>query len=449
MTLIAPNSPPPSRHAHYDVAVVGAGAGGICAALASARSGARTLLIEREPRIGGTGVHSPVSLVCKFHGTDHRPINLGIHRELFPEIYLHSTRDKRPTAKRLTYDEKQLYARYCALVAAEPLLTLETGVAMTGVEVSDRRIQFLQLADGRRFTAAVYIDSTANAHLSLAAGMTTMKGRAIDGAMQSATLTFALTGIDSSQLRDPDFTTRGGLDSLLDELTPLYRESKARGETSNPRSTVQAFPYPDGQRLLFNSNEILGVDPTVPDSIENARASASRMVEELVTVVRRHPAFAAATVEFVSSQLGVREGPRVLGDYVLTQEDCLGEARFDDMVAACAYEIDIHDPDGAETQLIDIPGSGYYHIPFRCLIARDADNLLVGSRCISSTHEAHSSFRVISGVSAIGQAAGTAAAIAARLPSAAVRDVSAQWIRHLLREQVQFVEGSVSPPPLR
>lgn len=431
----------------FDVIVVGAGAGGICASLAAARSGARTLLVERAPQVGGTGVHSPVSLICKFHGTDHRPINLGIHRELFPEAYLHSTRDKRPSAPRLTYDERVLFERYQRLLNAEPNLVVRTSTEMTAVSVHQRRIQSITLADGAQIFAPIFVDSTANAVLSRLAGMDTMKGRQQDGAMQSATLTFALENIDTSHLRDPDFTTRGGLDSLLEELTRLYRQAKQEGRTTNPRVTVQAFPYPDGKRLLFNSNEVLGVDPTRSGSIKEATTAAQRMVEELIAVVRQHPAFTQSQVSFVSSQLGVREGPRVVGDYVLTQEDCLGEARFEDMVAACAYEIDIHDPDGAEAHMVDIPGSGYYHIPYRCLIARDAENLLLASRCVSATHEAHSSLRVMSGITAIGQAAGTAAALAARLSPASVRGVMASWIRHTLREQVQFVEGTTEKAP--
>ena len=171
------------------------------------------------------------------------------------------------------------------------------------------------------------------------------------------------------------------------------------------------------------------------------------MVAELFEIIRRHPAFSGASLEMVAPRLGVREGRRVHGDYTLTEGDCLGEARFDDMVAACGYHIDIHDPGGESTRLDEIPGSGYYHIPYRCLVAKDAENLLIGSRCISGTHEAHSSYRVISCVTAIGQAAGVAASLAAALCGGSVRGVSAEWIRHVLRWQVQFVEGPCSAPP--
>jgi len=431
----------------FDVIVIGAGAGGICGALAAARSGARTLLLEKGSSIGGTGVHSPVSLICKFHGTDHRPVNLGIHRELFPHAYLHSTRDRRTTAPRLTYDDKELARRYVDLLDREKGVEVRTGDGVSTVKASHRRIQSVRTDSGVRLSAPVLVDATADGNLAELAGASCMKGRESDGALQSATLVFGLSGVRKSSLRQPEYATRGGLQSLWNDLNKIYHKAKATGAITNPKGNVVCFPYPDGERLLFNSNEILGVDPTVPGSVEKALEKGQGYIDELVAVLRHHPAFREAKIEFVAPKLGVREGRRIAGDYCLTEDDCLGEARFDDMVAACAYEIDIHDPRGEKTRMVDIPGSGYYHIPYRSLIARDLDNLLLGSRCISGTHEAHSSYRVISGVTAIGQAAGTAAALASRYTGGLVREIPSAWVRHVLREQVQFVEGETAIPP--
>lgn len=431
----------------FEVIVAGAGAGGICAAVAAARTGARVALVERNAEIGGTGVFSPVALVCRFHGADHRPVNMGIHRELFFEIYRWSTKDNRLTSPRLTYDEKVLKERYDALVAAEDNLTLLTGSGITAVDTENGKLTAIELENGDRLGARVFVDGTADGNLSAMAGCGFEKGRARDGAMQSATLTFALGNIDTSKLRIPEFSSRGGCDSLWEELDALYLKAKEEGRTANPKNNIVAFPYPDGKRLLFNCNEVLGVDPTSEESLAEGMERGRQYVEDLVAIFRGHPAFSNARIEFISPILGIREGRRIHGDYTLTEEDCFGEARFDDMVSACAYDIDIHDPEGGPTRLEPIPGSGYYHIPYRCLIAKDMTNLLLGSRCISGTHEAHSSYRVISSVTAIGQAAGTAAALAARHTGGSVREVPSPWIRHTLREQLQFVEGTVEPPP--
>lgn len=433
----------------YDVVVAGAGAGGICAAVAAARAGARVLLVEKSEAIGGTGVHSAVALVCRFHALDHRPINIGIHAELFPEIYAYSTCDRRPSTPRLTYDEEQLALRYQRLIAHTPGLEVRLRSGVREVIRKERRLEALILDNGMAVSGKVFVDGTADGNLAALAGCECMKGRTEDGRLQAATLTFTVGGVDQSLLKIPEFRTRAGVDSLWQEMTEVYLGAKKRGETDNPKSGVVAFPYPDGERLLFNSNEILEVDPTVPGSVEQAYETGRRYMEELMAILRRDlPAFREARILKVHPRLGVREGRRVVGDYILTEGDCLAPARFEDMVAACAYEIDIHDPEGGETRMVRIPDPGYYHIPYRCLIARDADNLLMGSRCISGTHEAHSSYRVISGVTAIGQAAGVAAALASGLTEGQVREVSAEWIRYVLREQIQFVEGQRTCPPL-
>jgi hypothetical protein len=407
------------------------------------------LLVEKFPEIGGTGVHSPVSLVCKFHGTDHRPINLGIHQELFPAIYAHSTRDFRPTAKRLTYDEKELFQTYKRLVAAEDNLEIHTGVAVESVTQNQDTLESVTLSDQSEVCAKVFIDATADGNLAAMAGCGFEMGRVQDGAMQSATLVFGVEGVDRSKLLMPDISTRGGLDSLWAELTPLFLAAKAAGKTDNPRKSVVAFAYPDGERLLFNSTASLGVDPTSEASVEEALRTAEKQIHELFGIIQEHPAFQSSRIDFIARKLGVREGRRIHGEYTLTKEDCLGEARFGDMVAACAYELDIHNPQGGDAFMQNIPGSGYYHIPYRCIVARDKTNLLLGSRCISGTHEAHSSYRVMSGVSAIGQAAGTAASLAVSHGGGSVREVPASWIRYVLRNQAQFVEGTIEEPTPR
>jgi hypothetical protein len=234
---------------------------------------------------------------------------------------------------------------------------------------------------------------------------------------------------------------------VSDALLPLYAAIRQRGGTTNPREDILCFPDRPGTSLLFNQTRISGADPTDPASMEKAMAEGRKQVQEFWDAVRVHPAFRKSSGVTIFEKLGIREGRRVVGDYILTVEDCLGEARFDDMVAACGYGVDIHDPDGSgRTQLKDIPGSGYYHIPYRCLYARDFRNLLLGSRCISGTHEAHSSYRVMPPVSAIGQAAGTSAGLVCQLSLGDVREVDPAWLRHELEAAGQFVEGVRQAP---
>jgi choline dehydrogenase-like flavoprotein len=423
----------------YEVIVAGAGIGGICAAIAAARQGARTLLVETGAEIGGTGVHSPLGLICQFWDRAGQPISRGLHREFFPVAYDRSV----VPGTVLSYDHRELQAKYRAALAAEPQLTVVTGTPVLAVEREGRQITAVQLGGttARRCTAAVFIDATADGNLAALAGCGFDLGRAEDGRLQPATLTFLVDGIDIAH-----FAPEGGglrrwdqIHRVMSELNPYYLAAKAAGELDCPREDVLCFPYPDGRRILFNQTRMLGIDPTDPASVARGEAQGRAQIERFITAIRQHPAFAQAFVTEIASRLGVREGRRIHGDHTLTAEECLAECRFPDMVSACAYPVDIHSPTGAGTRIEHIPGSGYYHIPYRCLIARDADNLLLGSRCISGTHEAHASYRVMSSIAPIGEAAGVAAALAAA-GRQGVRAIPASTIRAVLAANGQFVE---------
>ncbi|NOU62876.1 FAD-dependent oxidoreductase [Paenibacillus sp. LMG 31461] len=433
------------RTHHYDIIVVGAGIGGICAALAAARQQCSVLLIEKDEEIGGTGVHSPVGLVCRFWDANGRPVVEGIHRQLFPEAYsiLENQSSQVPV-----YDEAELKETYMRLLRQEASLDIWSGTEVTRVHVKDGRIVALQTEGGwcAEVAAQVFIDGTADGNLAALAGASFQMGRTEDGKMMSATLTFKLSGFDKTQLRNPDITDWHGIRQLREELTPYYLKLKLSGGTRNTRDKVLCFPYPGGEALLFNSTALLNVDPTQPETVREALEAGKQQIEELLSAIRVHPAFAESSVDFVSRKLGVREGRRVEGDYRLTGEDCIREARFPDMIAAGAYDIDVHDPEGGSAKPMGIPGSGYYHIPYRSIIAKGFHNLLLASRCISGDFVAHSSYRVMSNISGFAEAAGIAAALTVRTQRRDVRDVPASEIRYMLRQQGQFIEGETEPP---
>lgn len=352
-----------------------------------------------------------------------------------------------------TYDEKQLKATYEMLLQAEPDIHVLTGHKVTGAESLDGSIVSLAVESSNgetlRVSGHVFLDATADGNLSAMAGAECQMGREEDGRMQTATVTFKMIGFDSAKLVNPRITTWGGIRSLREELSVYYQQLKEAGGTTNPRPSVLCFPYPDGRGILFNSTAVTDIDPTNAESISAGMRIGTEQALQLAEAVKRHPAFAQAKVEFIAPKLGVREGRRVVGDYMLTADDCLSGRTFDDMVAACAYSLDIHDPLGGGSKLVNIGGPGYYHIPYRSLIAKGWDNLLLSSRCIGGSHEAHSSYRVMSGISAIGEAAGTAAALTVWAKADNVRDVPAAQIRYVLQAGGQFVEGPVEKVTLR
>lgn len=433
----------------FDVVVAGAGIGGVCAAVAAARGGCRVALLEAAPEIGGTGVHSPVGLVCTWFDATGRPINKGLYAEILPYLY---APDGHPREDIHTYREEELKAAYLRLLKAESCLSVFTSCAVAGAARSDGTLTSVHTSDGREFSATVFVDSTADGNLAAVAGASFQKGREEDGQLQPGTLTFRVEGVDFRAFGlDPSKPRWARWDNFHvfgDALLPLYRKVKDAGLTSNPRSGILCFPDREGTSLLFNQTHITGLDPTDPASLRGAMEEGRKQIAEFWEAVKGHPAFARVSKVTIFEKMGIREGRRIVGDYILTGADCLGEARFDDMVAACGYAVDIHDPSGSGGACLEwIPGSGYYHIPYRCLYSKDFSNLLLGSRCISGTHEAHSSYRVMPPISAIGQAAGTAAALMTRLGKTDVRQIDASWIRNDLKKAGQFVEGFCASAP--
>lgn len=433
------------------VVVVGAGIGGVCAAVAAARAGATVALLEAGSQIGGTGVHSPVGLICTFADRSGRIINDGLHREFFPQIAEGS-----PSGFK-SYDERELIHRYQtalhSLLHLHVLTSARVQYAYTDDSRNDR-IRLLRLHDGSTIEGQVFVDATADGNLAVLAGAKSMVGRNEDGAFQPSTLTFIVEGIEwskfAAELPENGPHDWASLGRARQELNPFYQDLKARGGTSNPREDVLFFPLPERPGcVLFNQTRITGVVPWDEDSVASGLREGRKQIDEFWGAIKQHPAFVHARIAKISEKLGIREGRRIQGDYVLTAEDCLGEARFNDMVAACGYALDIHNPTGSGTVMKPIPGSGYYHIPYRSLCAAGFHNLLLGSRCISGTHEAHSSYRVMSAVSAIGQAAGVAAALASTHCPADIRAVDPSIIRGVLQSQHQFVEGPVTPPAIQ
>ncbi|MDF3129627.1 FAD-dependent oxidoreductase [Kiritimatiellaeota bacterium B1221] len=434
----------------FDVVVAGAGAGGICAAVGAARSGAKTLLIEAQDRIGGTGVFSPLGILCGLGPGGNQNVNDGFLPELYPHLFPCRASDETITY----YDAEDLSARYQSLVAGEDNLEVWTSTRVEACEVDGKSIQSLEVsgAVSARVTAAFFIDGTANGNLAVMAGADFQVGRTADQQMQPSTLTFVISNIKSELLSADGITpfraeNWGDIKQIKKALglNEAYQRLKEEGRTSNPKRGDQGvlfFPSPDARTLVFNHTRVTGIDPTDPDSVKQGYQKAEKQIYDLWNEIKDHPALVEAELK-ISPVLGIREGRRIVGDYMLTQEDCLGEARFEDMVAACCYPIDIHNPEGGDTEMRDIPGSGYYHIPFRCLCAKGWGNLLLGSRCISGTHEAHSSYRVMAPLTAIGQACGVAAAEAAQHQYTDIREVPVSKIRALLKEQNQFVEGLV------
>ncbi|WP_409344332.1 FAD-dependent oxidoreductase [Paenibacillus sp. MBLB4367] len=391
----------------YDVIVAGGGPSGIAAAVAAARMGAETLLVERYGFLGGAGTAMMVNPWMSYWASGGSNVQLifGVLQELIDRMtemgmYGHP---KQKTA----FDPEALK------VAAEQLC-LEAGVTLlyhsflgeARMDEAGTRIETVRFANKAGLVdlkADMYVDTTGDADLASFAGAIVEKGRAVDSLSQPMTLNFRMANVDMELM-----PTRA-------EITELYLEAKRRGDIDCPRENVLWFYANQPGVIHFNTTRVLRKDATNPWELTEAEIEGRRQTQQLVRFLKAEvTAFRDAYLQTTAPQIGVRESRRVVGEYMLTAEELLASCRFEDVIARGAYPVDIHNPDGAGTILQHLPEGEWYDIPFRTLVPKRIENLLIGGRPISATHEAHSAIRVQPIAMAIGQAAGTAAALCAK-----------------------------------
>lgn len=197
------------------------------------------------------------------------------------------------------------------------------------------------------------------------------------------------------------------------KMQDLYKEYKKSGKIKNIREDILAFDMPIDGVIHFNSTRIVKKNPTDAFDITQAEIEAREQVFELFMFLKNNlEAFKNSQIIMTASHIGVRESRMIMGEYILTAEDLKNCVKFDDAIAVGNYDIDIHNPEGSGTSHYYFGPGEYYSIPYRCLTPQGTNNLLVAGRCISSTHEAQASYRIMPICCCIGEAAGTAAAVA-------------------------------------
>jgi hypothetical protein len=217
-------------------------------------------------------------------------------------------------------------------------------------------------------------------------------------------------------------------------LYDLWKAALEQGEVNIPREVVSFFITPYADEVSVNMTRVTNIDPLDPDDLTRAEVESRKQVMELLEFFRKHvPGFEQARIAATGTQIGIRESRRIVGEYTLTREDVLQGRRFEDAVARSAYPIDIHNPTGSGTVTHRLPEGESYEIPYRCLVPRNVERLLVAGRCISTTHEALASTRLTPTVMTLGQAAGTAAAFAGKT-GVPLRSLDTQLLRSTLMD---------------
>jgi len=217
------------------------------------------------------------------------------------------------------------------------------------------------------------------------------------------TLCFRLADVDTDKF-DPESR------ELVNEK---YKEYKDKGIIKNPREDVLTFEHIVDDIIHFNSTRIVGRSAVDVEDLTAAEIEAREQMYELYQFMKNNiPGFENSKLLMSAPQIGVRESRRIVGEYVITEEDLLNTIKFEDSIARGTYPVDIHNPSGTGTVLKDVPYGDYYTIPYRALIPLGVNNLIVAGRPISSTHEAHSAYRVMPICASIGEGAGIAASVA-------------------------------------
>jgi len=393
-----------------DVIVVGGGPGGIGAAVLAAREGARTILVERYGYLGGMASAGEVHPFMPNHSAGKcldRPVYVEWASAM--RKYVPFDAAEEPSGEMCKQSERRI-SKDAAILAAEDVC-LSAGVGLlyhhnlADAVVADGAIDSLVLLSKSGYTAAkagVYVDCTGDADLAAMTGCQVEQGGPT-GHCQPMTLCFKLGGIDRSRMPPGR------------EITELYLAARQRGEIDCPREDVLMFRWLSDDVVHFNTTRVIHKSGTSGRQLADAEIEGRRQLRQYLEFFRSHVSgFEKAWVYSVAHHIGVRETRRVRGLAHVTRDDFVAAAKFPDAIARVRYNIDIHNPDGGGTEHLRLPAEQWYEIPYGCIVAKDVANLLIGGRPISVDHAVHSSMRVMPSACSVGQAAGVAAAMAAR-----------------------------------
>ena len=394
----------------YDLAVLGGGFAGVAAAISAARAGLAVLLVEKSNCLGGAAVNSLVNPFMPnytktpdHHVMEKHSLSQGIFLEIVEELRRLGATEGNPP---FVFHEEYLKIVLNRMALASKVDLLFRSY-LTDAQTEEGRIRAVTVVNKsgkQQITADYFIDATGDADLAVLAGCPFRLGREGDGLCQPMTLCFRVANVDI-----------GKYQKARPMINGLYQQMREQGKIKNVREDVLIFSNLVGGVLHFNSTRVVKHNPVDAFDLTKAEIDAREQVLELFTFMKENiDGFQNSDLLMTAPEIGVRESRMIDGEYVLTGEDLVACTRFDDSIALGNYDIDIHNPEGSGTSHYYFPQGKYYTIPYRSLVPQGVDNLLVAGRCISATHEAQASIRIMPIVCCLGEAAGTAAGVAAQ-----------------------------------
>jgi hypothetical protein len=398
----------------YDVVVLGGGPAGIAAATAAARSGCSTLLIERYGFLGGMGTAAGVTNFCGLHANVFGEIRQVVHG-VAADLLARMAELGGLNEPHVIFNGKiaaQSYDNAAFKIAADDVVTssgarilfhaLAVGVAMGSA--GEIRALLIETKSGRQAVRArMFIDCSGDADLAAHAGAPFEKAPNL----LYPTAMFRVNDVDAARAGDAWTAIPRLMEEAERKGRKFPRKSPIVRPQKNPREwrvNVTQLANPDGT----------AVDGTDAEQLSRAELEGRRQIVDFFRFLRESaPGFEHSYILEIAPQVGIRETRRIVGDYQLTEDDVLGCASFADTIGVNGWPVEAHVKGDVVFRFQDIPASrGFNHLPYRLIVPRQVENLFVAGRCASMTHMGQSAARVSGGCFVMGQAAGTAAALA-------------------------------------
>ena len=435
----------------YDVVVLGGGPAGIASAVAAARNGARTLLVERYGFLGGMGTAAGVTNFCGLHANVHgeiRQIVHGVADDVLDRIrVLDGLNEPHNVLGRIAAQAYDMSAFKCAAdqlmgdAGVDVLLhALAVAVVRSGQAARALDALVVETKSGRQaIRGRMFIDCSGDGDLAHRAGVATEKGDD-HGSLLYPTLMFRVGNVDAGRAGDAWRTIPGLMDAASEA-----------GEYTFPRRGAIVRPMKRPYEWRVNVTQMKNADGSAVDGTDARSLSAGeiegrrQVVDYLHFLRARVPGFENAYALDIAPQLGIRETRRVVAETMLTGDDVVGCADFDDSIGVNGWPLEKHVAGDVVWGWFPDGSRGYNQMPYRMLLpkrdgANAVDNLLVAGRCAGMTHDGHSAARVSGGCFVMGQAAGTAAAMSLA-GNVTPYDVTVPMLQQRLRAQGAFIGG--------
>ena len=444
----------------YDVVVVGGGPAGCAAALAAARLDARTLIVEQYGFLGGALTAQGVHPMMTFHAGAEQVIR-GIPDEVVQRLVQAGASpghiaDAIGYASSVTPFDAEGLKIVLEQMLAEANAEILFHAMLADAEVRGDRIEYIVVctkAGLQRAAAKVFVEATGDGDLLFHAGVEFGRGRQTDGATQPMTTNFRVGNVDIPLIRQyilqhPEQFHLGDTQPVEESprlsVSGFYdhvQRAREAGEFPTDRNGILFFENNTPGEVNVNTTHIFGKDVTDPRQFSQAETEGRKQAMQVFAFLKKWiPGFESAVYLSSGFQIGVRESRRLKGDYTLTQGDLIEGRPFDDAIAVAGYPVDIHPPTpedqkkalSAAREEHSIPQGRKCQIPYRCLITAQMRNLIATGRCLSAEHEALGAVRVTPIAMAIGQGAGTAAALAVR-HGCGLAEIDTGELREVLR----------------